>query len=343
MFTVGPPGATDRGIRSWIKTDGTLWSCGYNVRGDLGQNSTSPGYYSSPVQIPGSWSSGNIGGYSYCCSHGIKTDGSLWGWGQNEDGCLGTNQAHELKVSSPAQVGTDTTWGAIRGGSGYVLTFKTNGQLFAWGQNEKGQLGLNNKTARSSPCEIGGDTDWTSNITLTHAGTSLAVRTNGTLWSWGYNGSGVLGTNQAFSPSKRAWSSPVQIGTDTTWGDAKLGEAFVNFGVVKSDGTLWTWGRGSHGQNMQNNSISLSSPTQVPGTNWAYYSGSYYHALAGKTDGTLWAVGKNEAGAFGIPSIANDASFSSPVQVAGNGWAGTTPEKLTTDLGTQFCFRTPNT
>ena len=344
LFTVGPPSSGDRGIRSVIKTDGTLWSMGYNSRGDLGLNDRTA--RSSPTQVPGTtWASGNIGGESYCNTIAIKTDNTMWTWGQNEDGSLGLNQAHDLKISSPTQIGTDATWSTVRGGSSVVAATKTDGTFWTWGANKNGVLGKNvsntpSNRGRSSPVQVPGT--WSNNFTVTHGASILAVKPNGTLWSWGYNSDGQLGLNQKSSPTTRARSSPCQIGTDTTWGGSKIGaNGFASFGIVKTDGTLWTWGRQASGQNMQNSTIARSSPTQIPGTNWAYYSASYRSAFGGKTDGTLWVCGQNYNGQFGIPSYANNTSVSSPIQLHGSDWDGTSATKLTTDAETQMCFRTP--
>jgi alpha-tubulin suppressor-like RCC1 family protein len=141
------------------KTDGTLWSWGRNQQGELGQSNTTQ--YSSPVQIPGTtWSSissGNI------FSLATKTDGTLWSWGYNAQGRLGQNDT--INYSSPAQI-PGTTWSFIStgggsGGGAHSLATKTDGTLWAWGNNSSGQLGQNNRTYYSSPVQIPG-TEWSS-------------------------------------------------------------------------------------------------------------------------------------------------------------------------------------
>ncbi len=140
-----------------IKTDGTLWGWGRNNRGQLGQNNDKT-KYSSPVQIPGTtWKDvamthENDGGYV-----AIKTDGTMWAWGNGSTGQLGLNST--TKYSSPVQI-PGTTWDIVDGiGASGATAIKTDGTLWAWGRNGNGQLGQNNETHRSSPIQIPG-TDW---------------------------------------------------------------------------------------------------------------------------------------------------------------------------------------
>ena len=149
-----------------------------------------------------------------------------------------------------------------RGGGGIgQFAVKTDGTLWAWGYNAYGQLGLNNTTKYSSPVQIPGTT-WTGTPVINTA--SIAIKTDGTLWGWGYGESGELGLNTSVRIS-----SPVQIyGGGTTWNRVK-GMSKPSLGT-KTDGTLWSWGRGAYGQ-LGINQSSLwgrSSPTQIPGTDW---------------------------------------------------------------------------
>ena len=146
--------------KSVIKSDGTLWSWGYNRYGTLGQNEGSApsytGHRSSPTQIPGSWSrvarNTNV-------QLAIKTDGTLWGMGRNNQGQLAQNNLTDR--SSPVQVGSDTTWSDVVVDRGTALAIKTDGTLWAWGDgNNYGAIGNNTRQVDySSPVQIPG-TDW---------------------------------------------------------------------------------------------------------------------------------------------------------------------------------------
>ena len=140
-----------------IKTDGTLWTCGRNYAGQTGQNNRTQ--YSSPRQIPGTqWS--NV--VTNKLSLATKTDGTLWVFGSNQGatgGAAGQNETSTYGFSSPIQI-PGTQWDTIDSNSNSSLATKTDGTLWAWGQNAGGQLGQNNRTYYSSPTQIPG-TQWT--------------------------------------------------------------------------------------------------------------------------------------------------------------------------------------
>jgi hypothetical protein len=283
------------------KTDGTLWAWGLNS-GSLGQNNVT--YYSSPVQIPGTTWSSVSGGNSH--SLATKTDGTLWSWGNNYSGQLGQN--NRTYYSSPVQI-PGTTWNSISGGSSRSLATKTDGTLWSWGLNQFGQLGQNNTTFRSSPVQIPGTT-WNSiSAAVANGQHSLATKTDGTLWSWGYNLFGGLGQNNTTS-----YSSPVQI-PGTTWSSISAGGQHSL--ATKTDGTLWAWGLNS-GSLGQNNNTNYSSPVQIPGTTWSSVSGGNEHSMATKTDGTLWGWGSNNYGQLGQNNV---TGYSSPRQIPGTTWS----------------------
>ena len=242
----------------------------------------------------------------------------LWSWGANENGALGLNEAVASDKSSPTQIpGTNWTELAksqIRQDSNFAI--KDDGTLWAWGMNQQGNLGVNDRTAYSSPVQVPGTT-W-ANITTTYDYATLATKTDGTLWIWGLNDYGVLGQNQAYAQLARR-SSPVQIpGTSWATGRNKITGSGISFGAIKTDGTLFTWGYNANGMLGLNNKTQYSSPTQVPGTTWSSVSGGYWSNTAIKTDGTLWTWGWNSAGKLGHN---NQTEYSSPKQVPGTTWS----------------------
>jgi len=285
---------------------GALFSMGYNNGGDLGQNNRTK--YSSPVQIPGSWT--DVGG--------VKADGTLWSWGYNGVGALGQNNlTHQ---SSPVQIGSGTDWyeayGLIDNANTEKEGFgiKTDGTLWTWGYNHEGSLGQNNRTKYSSPTQVGSGTDW---LTPGHNKfgwsanyqSASHIKTDGTLWAWGMNWMGTLGQN-----SETYYSSPVQI-PGTTWKGISRGIR-VGMAGTKTDGTLWVWGYNEYGQMGQNNRQQYSSPTQIPGTTWNLVTGGTGTLVATKTDGTMWAWGYNLQGQLGQNQvIPGHTRMSSPVQI----------------------------
>jgi len=188
-----------------IKTNNTLWTWGRNFVGQLGQNIAYDVSRSSPVQVGALTDWAQVSSGTYHCA-AIKTNNTLWTWGNNGFGELGQNIAYTINRSSPVQVGALTDWAQVSAGTGFCIAIKTNGTLWSWGSNSGGRLGLGNTSSRSSPVQVGALTDW-SKIS---AGTnfSAAIKTNNTLWTWGLNTSGQLGQNDRISRS-----SPVQVGS----------------------------------------------------------------------------------------------------------------------------------
>jgi hypothetical protein len=196
------------------KTDGTLWAWGYGDYGGLGQNDRI--YRSSPVQIPGTqWGYVTAGAQH---SVAIKTDGTLWFFGRNGSGQSGQNisAAGIGAYSSPVQI-PGTEWSSAASAEYSIIASKSDGTLWAWGYGAYGQLGLNNQTEYSSPVQIPG-TQWTSAYDYLSGAYSgyFATKSDGTLWSWGYNGGGRLGQNNL-----TYYSSPVQI-PGTQWSSTQL-------------------------------------------------------------------------------------------------------------------------
>ena len=201
---------------------------------------------------------------------------NLYVWGENGNGSLGLGNL--TSYSSPKQVGSTTEWDEISEGSAgsiHSIVIKENGTMWSWGYNHQGQLGLGDTTHRSSPVQIGALTTWASVAAGTGAYNNLAIKTDGTLWSWGSNSyHGQLGLGNMTS-----YSSPKQIGALTTW--SKIASAGYNCAAIKTDGTLWMWGTGAGGSLGLGNTLKYSSPKQVGSlTTWAMLSAGDQHMLA---------------------------------------------------------------
>jgi YD repeat-containing protein len=192
-----------------IRANGTAWAWGCNNCSQLGDNTTVD--RSSPVSVVGSftdWCAIAAGSFH---SLGIRANGTAWAWGCNGQGRLGDNTT--TNRSSPVSVvGGFTDWCGVGAGSAHSLGIRANGTAWAWGENSQGRLGDGTPNGRSSPVSVvGGFTDWCGvSAGYFH---SLAVRTNGTAWAWGYNGQGRLGDETTTNRS-----SPVSVvGGFTDW------------------------------------------------------------------------------------------------------------------------------
>ena len=255
---------------------------------------------------------------------GVKTDGTLWTWGSNSyAGTLGLNQSTPTSISSPTQV--PGTWGTgeykLVGGNYNMFAIKGDGTLWSWGHQNAGQLGINlaSKVQRSSPMQVGTDTTW-SKLGASTGGNGGCIKTDGTLWVWGYNEGGMLANNNTNDRS-----SPVQVGTETTWDHIAISNAIMM--GIKTDGTLWVWGKdewGDMGLNAQAAPAHRSSPTQLgTETTWSKLGvQTRYTSYATKTDGTAWTWGLNNSGQLGQNQApAQLEALSSPTQIPGTSWS----------------------
>ena len=289
-----------------LRTDRSLWVWGYNNFGQLGtQNITN---YSSPVTTNPSGTVYNECSAGFYHSATIKDDGTLWLWGYNADGELGTNDRTN-RSSMVQTVAGGSNWVKMAMGHYHSAGIKTDGSLWLWGLGTSGQIGDNTAASKSSPVQtISAGTSWA--VIACGAYHTAAIKTDGTLWMWGLNGNGQLGDNTTTSRS-----SPVQtVSGGTTWKQVSCGQYFT--AAVKLDGSLWCWGLNTHGQLGDNSVTQRASPVQTvsAGQNWKEVDCGANHTAAIKTNGALWTWGLNDFGQLGNNNSAV-TKVSSPIQV----------------------------
>ncbi|MDH5716766.1 MAG: DUF4215 domain-containing protein [Spirochaetia bacterium] len=350
-----------------LKSDGTIWIWGQNDLGQLGDGTKFSEYIKKPTQtIASSWAFIGTNGSTRYHGAAINKNGSLYTWGKGTALGLGDNSDHD----SPQLVGActnasyfnqadcelnagtwnyDTNWLNVSAGSYYNIAIKNDHTLWAWGSNSSGRLGLGNTLNYNIPqlvgsCTIGGfytksdcednagtwnyDTNW--NIASAGDYTVLAIKTDGTLWSWGSNTYGQLGDG-----TNGAKYSPVQIGSDTTWVDAKT-HTFHSVGL-KDNGTIYTWGHNTYGQLGLGDTTHRDTPQLVgvctisgyytqtdcetnAGTwnydsDWENISIGKYFTMAVKIDGTIWGWGHNESKVLGS-SVSTNSTNTAPLLVS---------------------------
>lgn len=278
-----------------LKSDGTVWSCGYNQYGELGHGGWSS--QKTPVQIS---DLSNVTAISSMYHHSLalKSDGTVWAWGMNWAGQLGDNST--LNKHVPVQVtGVGNNITAIAAGGTFSLALALDGTVWAWGNNNSGQLGDGTTTQRLTPVQVDGG-NFNGVVAIACGGDhALAMKNDGTVWTWGNNVHGQLDdgttTNRSAPVQVTGLSGVVSIG-------AGAGHSFA----VKSDGTLWIKGVVWNGQLGDG---SLDHKIVHVAADWPAN-------VAVKESGTLISWGSNWAGVFGVGMPVNP-NATTPVLVPG--------------------------
>jgi alpha-tubulin suppressor-like RCC1 family protein len=249
------------------KSDSTLWCWGNTSFGQLGNGGTTGqscgsycAYKPSPIQVSslGSFVAGVAAGAQHACAR--KINGTLWCWGADGAGQLGLGYGLDQICPngtmdgmpcrpSPVQVTALTNVVDMAAGDYNTCASKSDGTLWCWGRNDYGQVGDGITTGeschyvmcKSTPSQLTsmGLNVLSFSIGMVHA---CAVKNDGTLWCWGWNGYGQVGDGTINNAP-----IPVQI---TPLGSNVLEVSAGDFSTCarKSDGTLWCWGRNDNGQ-----------------------------------------------------------------------------------------------
>jgi probable HAF family extracellular repeat protein len=284
-----------------------------------------------PVQVTGLNDVMAIAGGSGL-SMALKLDGTVWSWGDNALGQLGigTNTGPQTcaiggssRACSMAPVQVSGLRGAVAiaaGGYGHSIALESDGTVWAWGYNIFGQLGDGTNTGPQT-CIIGNSSYacsmtpvrviGLSGVAAISAGFyhSMALKLDGTVWTWGLNSFGQLGNGTNTNSNV-----PVQVSGLSNI-VAIAGDAYHSM-ALKSDGTVWAWGDNEFGQLGNGTIINSNIPVQVSGLSGvvAIATGGFGHSMALKSDGTVWTWGDNEFGQLGNGTITNS---NIPVQVTG--------------------------
>ncbi|GGN25351.1 hypothetical protein GCM10011609_79620 [Lentzea pudingi] len=237
----GLSGVTALAGRYALLADGTVRAWGPNSWGELGAGwHTYNGFASVPVRVKG-LSGVTALAASQWNGYALRSDGTVWGWGYNYDNQLGPRSTTpDGIIDLPVRIaGLDNVVAiAATTGTGYAL--RTDGTVWSWGSNFAGELG-NGTTGGSSPTavQVAGLTDVTTIVANSNA--RYALRSDGTVWSWGSNSEGQLGNGAGTGQSGTA--APVK---DLT-GVVSVAAAYATGFAVRADKTVVAWGSHYHG------------------------------------------------------------------------------------------------
>ncbi len=280
------------GLRSVaLAQSGAPWAWGWNKYGQVGNGTTVDQW--SPIQPTGLSNVVQIAG-GLPQSLFLKSDGTVWACGGNDNGAVGDGTgAPQL---TPVVIPNLTGMTQIAGGGYHSLALKADGTVWAWGYNGSGQLGDGTTTNRFAPVQVSGLT----NVTQIAAGGrydppdshSAALKSDGTVWTWGNNRTGQLGDGTLINRP-----TPVKVSGLT-------GIRYIACGIyhtlaIKSDGTLWAWGNNDNGELGDGTKLYRVTPVQVSNITGVVQVAGGFHTVALKSDGTVWAWGKNALGQVG--------------------------------------------
>lgn len=322
-----------------IRSDGTVWAWGFDHYGqinafyNIGTNEKHP--ISTPVLVNGL---SDVVSIAFGTYHGIalKSDGTVWAWGQSPDDhytptqvsgltdvikIAAAGECHSLALksdgtvwawgynlsgelgdgttiysSSPVQVSGLTGVIDIAAGYSFSLALKSDGTVWAWGSNYRGQLGDGTTSDRTTPVQVSGLTDAVSISSGTDH--SIAIKSDGTVWAWGQNYDGQLGDGTTATRT-----TAVQVSGLT--GVVNIAAGQLHNLAIKSDGTVWAWGNNISGQLGDGTTTNRTTPVQVNGLTGAVRIAAGCHSLAVLSNGTVWAWGNNYYGQLGDGTTTN--------------------------------------
>ena len=258
----------------------------------------------------------------------LKSDGTVWTWGANLYGKLGTGVDPvtlvrtnvPVEVHGPGNISYLNSITAILGGEVHNVALKADGTVWAWGYNAFGQLGDGTTNDEYAPVQVGlGCVPPLGSVTKLGGRPyfTLAVKTDGTIWAWGMNRYGQMGNGTVNPLSGPQVTVPVMVNNSSPGGainNPRQVTCGYQFGAaLMTNGTVWTWGSGSHGELGNGITGSSYTPALVSGlTNISAFSAGWFHILALRSDGTVWGWGNNSHGELGDGTVINRLA---PVQV----------------------------
>jgi probable HAF family extracellular repeat protein len=292
-----------------LMSDGTVWTWGTDgVPGESGTTTNT-----APVAVTGlSGVSAVAAGFAHFLA--LESDGTVWAWGDDETGELGNGTTSLIPTNTPVQVSNLSGVEAIAGSGYSSFALRSDGTVWAWGDNGDGHLGNNTTTGSTTPVEVinASSTPLSGVVAISGGyGHALALQSQANAESWGYNSDAELGNGTTTNSS-----TPIPVSNLTGLVAVSAGKDSTGAHglALRSDGTVWAWGNNSAGQLGNGTTTNSSTPVQVSNlTGVVAIAAGVDHSLALRSDGTVWAWGFNYAGQLGNGTTTDSDT---PVQVS---------------------------
>ena len=228
-----------------------------------------------------------------------QSDGTLWAWGRNDDGQLGDGTT--TSRSLPVKIAGVSNVRSVAAGYDHTVVLTTDGKVYAWGNNSNGQLGDGSTVGRATPAQL--TSADMSNVRAIDAGYkyTIALKADGTIWTWGYNNKGQLGNN-----TQTDNHTPQQVASLSGAVMESIAAGYDHALSAQNNGAVWAWGNNSNGQLGNNTTTDSLVPLQVGGLPavMRVAAGNLY-SLALLREGALRAWGQNASGELGDGTTIN--------------------------------------
>lgn len=296
-----------------LLSNGTVVSFGGNTQGQIGNSTHSSTDVPTPVPALINDVAAISIGDAALFTVALKKDGTVWVWGKNGDGQLGDGTT--TLSAEPKQVSGLSGITAVSAGQNFALALKNDGTVWAWGANGYGQIGIGNTTNSAANNWVPRQVSGLSGVTAIAAcyEHALAIKNNDSVWAWGDNNAGELGTGASGSYK----TTPVQVSALT--GVSQIACGSKHSVALKSDGSVWAWGNNYDYQLGDGTQVASATPKQVSGITGAIQIASSENttlALLGGGAVVGWgATERGQVGAGELPSTQNQY-YKTPVAIS---------------------------
>ncbi|PXY89645.1 hypothetical protein DKK74_02005 [Bifidobacterium asteroides] len=240
----------------------------------------------------------------------IGSDGNTYGWGSNDYGQLGDGTLQDHYTPQLITFPQSAHIIQVSAGMRNSLALDDQGHIWAWGRNDSGQLGLGDRTRRTTPTMLDASTGTHYEQVCTREQHSMALDSDGNAWAWGaglYGRLGIGDTTNSYSPVKVLKPDNVPSSFKFT----QISVTYYRSLALGNDGNAYAWGDARWGQignggsyGSYNKPVKVSKPADVDASTFSYtqISAGYVHSLALGSNGEVYAWGVNDNAALGDPS-----------------------------------------